>query len=80
MGKVHNIGIWILRTLQRRDRFAQKLQLVRGREYLGPLIPLVGNVTRWSSDADALERAFEPRDILEGFIGTAITEERKTKA
>jgi len=38
------------------------------------------NTTRWSSDADALERAFELRDILEGFIGTAITEERKAKA
>ena len=40
----------------------------------------MGNVTRWPSDADALERPFEWRDILEGFIGTAITEERKAKA
>ena len=80
MGKLHNIGIWILRTPQRRDRFAPKVRLVRGREYTGPLIPLVGNVTRWSSDADALKRAFDLRDILEGFIGTAITEERKAKA
>ena len=80
MGKLHNIGIWILRTPQRRDRFAQNVRLARGREYTGPLIPLVGNVTRRSSDADALERAFELRDILEGFIGTAITEERSAKA
>jgi len=30
MGKLHTIGIWILRTLQCRDQFAQKVQLVRG--------------------------------------------------
>jgi len=80
MGKLHNIGIWILRTPQRRDRFAQRVRQVRGSEYTGPLIPLVGNVTRWSSDADALERAFVLRDILEGFVGIAITEESKAKA
>ena len=80
MGKLHNIGTWILRTPQRRDKFSYKVQLAREREYTGPLIPLVGNVTRWSSDADALERAFELRDILDGFIGTAVTEERKTKS
>ena len=80
MGKLHNIRIWILRTALWRVRFAQWVRHVRGREYTGPLIPLVGNVTHWSSDVDALERAFVLRDILEGFVGIAITEERKAKA
>ena len=71
---------WILRTPQRRDRFAQKARLVRGREYPGPLIPVVGNVTCWSSDAAALKRASERRDILEDIISTAIMDERKAKA
>lgn len=30
MGKLHNIGVWILRTPQRRDRFSEKVQLTRG--------------------------------------------------
>jgi len=79
MGKLHNIGVWILRTPQSRDHFSQKVRLARGREYTGPLIPLIGNITRWSSDADALERAFELRDILDGFVGSAVTEERHAK-
>jgi len=79
MGKLHNIGVWILRTPQRCDHFSQKVRLACGREYTGPLIPLIGNITQWSSDADALERAFELRDILDGFVGSAVTEERHAK-
>ena len=80
MGKLHNIGTWILRTPQRRDRFSQKVQQVRGDSYRGPLLSLVGNVTRWSSDAESIDRAFELRDILDEFIGIAITEERQVKS
>ena len=79
MGKLHNIGTWILRTPQRRDRFSQKVHQARGGAYQGPLLPLVGNVTRWSSDAESIDRAFELRDILDEFIGIAVTEERQVK-
>lgn len=69
----------MLHTPQRRDHFSQNVRLARSREYTGPLIPLIGNITRWSSDADALEQAFELRDILDGFVGSAVTEERHAK-
>jgi len=75
MGKLHNIGIWILRTPQHCDHFSQRVRLARGQEYTGPLISLIGNITRWSRDADALEQAFELRDILDGFVRSAVTEE-----
>lgn len=58
---------------------AQKVRAAGGIEYTGPLIPLVGNVTRWSSDADTLERASNLRDVLNSIIRIAVTEERKTK-
>ena len=80
IGKLHNIGVWILRTPQRRDRFTEKVRLTRGVNYKGPLLPIVGNVTRWSSDADALDRAFELQDILNEFVGIAVTEERQAKS
>ena len=76
MGKLHNIATWILRTPQRRDRFSQKVHHTRGNGYHGPVLPLVGNLTRWSSDADAIDRAFELRDILDECVGISITEER----
>ena len=59
MGKLYNIDTWILRTPQRRDRFNQRVQPARGDSYRGPLLPLVGNVTRWSSDAESIDREFE---------------------
>jgi len=80
MGKLHNIGVWILRTPQRRDRFSEKVQLARDVNYKGPLLPIIGNVTRWSSDPDALDRAFELPDILNQFVGIAVTEERQAKS
>jgi len=49
-------------------------------EYIGPLIPIIGNITRWSSDADALEPAFDLRDILNGFVGIAVTKARHAKS
>jgi len=79
MGKLHNIGIWILPTSQRCDHFSQRVRLARDREYTGLLIPSIGNITRWSSDVDALERAFELQDILDGFVRSAMTEERHAK-
>lgn len=75
MGKLHNIGMWILRTLQRRDRFSQKVLQARGEAYKGPLLPHVGNITYRSSDAKSIDRAFELWDVLDELIGIAITEE-----
>jgi len=49
-------------------------------EYMGPLMPIIGNITRWSSDADALEPAFDLRDILNGFVEIAVTKARHAKS
>jgi len=79
IGKLHNIGTLILRTLPGQDRFSKKMLQARGESYKGPLLPLVGNITSWSSDAESSDRAFEPRDVLDAFIGRTITEERQIK-
>jgi len=47
---------------------------------MGPQKPLVGVVPPWSTNADALKRALGLQDILDGFSGPAIVEERKAKA
>jgi len=65
MGKVHNIGTWILRNPQRRDRFSQKVLQARGESYNGPLLLHVRNITCWSSDAESIDTAFELRDALD---------------
>jgi len=79
MGKLHNIETWILRTLQRRDRFSQKVLQARGAAYTRPLLPHVGNITCWSSDAKSIDRAFELWDVLDELIRIAITEEMQIK-
>jgi len=50
-----------------------------GESYKAPLLPLVGNITRWSSDAESIDRAFELWDMLDEFIVITITEERQIK-
>ena len=75
MGKLHNFATWILRTPQRRDCLSQKVHHTHGNGYHGPVLPVVGNLTEWSSDADAIDCAFELRDILNKFVGISITEE-----
>ena len=81
LGKLHNISSWILRTPQRRDRFSQKVKQLRSTSSStsGPLLPMLGNVTRWSSDADSIERAFILKDAIEDFIGGAIRDERQKR-
>jgi len=82
LGKLHNISSWILRSPQRRDRFSQKVKQLRSTSSStsGPLLPMLGNVTTWSSDADSIERAFILKDAIEDFIGGAIRDERQKRA
>jgi len=73
--KLHNIATWILRSPQRRERFAT---VVKQQLPDSPvLVPHVGNATRWHSDVDALERAFVLRVPLDGFVALAAKEERQ---
>ena len=75
LGKLHNIATWILRSPQRRERFAKVVQQQLPDSSV--LVPLVGNATRWHSDVDALERAFVLRIPLDGFVALAAKEERQ---
>jgi hypothetical protein len=62
LGRLHNIGVWILWSPQRRDRFNEMvLMLLLGCKVTSSLI---GNVTRWCGDVDALERAFVLREPI----------------
>lgn len=82
LGKLHNISTWILRTPQRRDKFIQKVKQLRSSSgsSSGPLLPIVGNVTRWSSDVDSIERAFILKEAIDDFVGSAIREERQKRS
>jgi len=81
LGKLHNISSWILRTPQRGDRFSKKVKQLRSTSSStsGPLVLMLGNVTRRSSDADSIERAFILKDAIEDFIGGAIRDERRKR-
>jgi len=81
LGKLHKISSWILHTPQRHDRFSQKVKQLRSTSSStsGPLLPMFGNVTRWSSDTNSIERAFILKDAVEDFIGEAIRDERQTR-
>jgi len=75
LGRLHNICIWILRSPQRRDRFQEKvLQVLPGSKVTAPL---VGNVTRWHGDVDALERAFVLREPIQEFVCLAIAADQQ---
>jgi len=69
--KLHNIIVWISRSPQRLDRFAERVK-----QSLGPstkaLSPINGNSTRWGGDYDSLKRALELGDPLEEFIALAL--------
>ena len=45
----------------------------------GPLHPMVGNVTRWSSDVDSIERVFIVKEAIDDLVGSAIREERQKR-
>ena len=81
LGKLHNISTWILRTPPRRDKFIHKVKQLRSSSgsTSGPLLPMVGNVTRWSSDVDSIERAFILKEAIDDFVSSAIREERQKR-
>ena len=81
LGKLHNISTWILRTPQRRDKFIHNVKQLRSSSgsLSGPLLPMIGNVTRWSSDVDSIERAFILKEAIDDFVSSAIREERQKR-
>ena len=81
LGKLHNISTWILRTPQRRDKFIHKVKQLRSSSgsLSGPLLPMVSNVTRWSSEVHSIERAFILKEAIDDFVGSAIREERQQR-
>jgi hypothetical protein len=78
LGRLHNICVWSLHSPHRRDCFEEKvLQLLPGSKVTAPL---VGNVTCWHGDVDALERAFVVRETIEGFVCLAIAAEQQPRS
>ena len=77
LGKLHNICVWILRSPGRRDRFQDRVQHLL--PHITAWTPLVGNVTCWHGDVDAIERAFEIKEGLDDFVFTAVREEQQRK-
>jgi len=75
LGKLHNIFVWILRSPGRRDRFQDRVQHLL--PHITAWTPLVGNVTRWHGDVDAIEWAFEIKEGLDNFVFTAVREEQQ---
>ena len=71
MGKLHNICVWICQTLQRRDVFEAKAQQQVG-NITKATVPIVGCITRWGGDYDALKRAFLLRDPIEEFVASTV--------
>ena len=71
VGKPHNICVWICWTPQRRDAFEQKVQQ-QVSNLTDASVPIVGCITRWGGDNDALTRAFLLRDPIEEFVASAI--------
>ena len=72
MGKLHNICVWICKTPQRRDRFEEKVQQFFRISATDPTVPIVGNITRWGGDFNALKRAFLLREPIEEFVAAEI--------
>jgi hypothetical protein len=69
LGKLHNVLNYIRKTPQRRDRFANLVKRADPKETVFTVF--VGNVTRWSSDYEAIKRAFRLREPIEDFVRTA---------
>jgi len=78
LGRLHNRCTCIVRSPQRRDWLEEKVQQLQPEATV--LLPLVGNVTRWDGDVDALKRAFLLRELLQDFMFTAIREEQQNKS
>jgi len=69
-GKLHNIITYIHRTPQRLDQFTNVLHSSYPGESI--VLPILGNVTRWSSDYESLKRALRIKAAISSFIATAI--------
>ena len=70
LGKLHNVLTYIRMTPQRRDQFQKQVLEIYPDETV--FTPRVGNITRWSSDYEAIQRAFRLREPIEQFIREAI--------
>jgi len=70
IGKLHNIIMYIRRTPQRLDQFTAVLQSTYPGESI--VLPILGNLTRWSSDYESLKRALRIKGAISSFIATAI--------
>jgi hypothetical protein len=70
LGKLHNIVEYIRKTPQRLDRFAEQIVLSHPDETVHTL--KVGNITRWSSDYEAIGRALRLREAIDDFVHNAI--------
>jgi hypothetical protein len=74
LGKLYNCIRYILKTPQRRDRFADRCRYHTSHH--APLALIMANDTRWNGDLAAISRALELREPLEDYIALEI---RKSK-
>jgi hypothetical protein len=70
LGKLHNVVEYIRKTPQRLDRFADQVKQSYPEETVHTL--KVGNITRWSSDYEAIKRALRLREAIDEFVHNAI--------
>jgi len=68
--KLHNIIMYIRRTLQQLDQFTAVLQSTYPGESI--VLPLLGNLTRCSSDYESLKHALRIKGAISSFIATVI--------
>ena len=74
IGKLHNIITYIRRTPQRLDQFTAVLQSTYPGESI--VLPILGNLTCWSSDYMSLKCALCIKGAISSFIATAIEANR----
>ena len=66
LGKLYNCIRHILKTPQRRDRFADRCRLYTSHH--SPLSLIMANDTRWNGDLAAISRALELREAIQDYI------------
>ncbi|KAH8151914.1 uncharacterized protein LAJ45_03907 [Morchella importuna] len=65
LGKLRNITVWIQRSPQRRAAFAELVEKMMAGSGKQARQLILGNVTRWTGDYDALSRALEFRQAID---------------
>jgi hypothetical protein len=70
LGKLHNIIVWIGRSLHHRDKYEEKVRQLHPDCTASALVQ--GNETRWGGNYDELVPAMNQREALEEFVSTAI--------